>query len=52
MSLVLNITTNWMRAIDDACYVEAAFLDLRKAFGTVNHKILHAEQVGWSWYEG
>ena len=40
MSLLLNITTSWMRAIDDGCYVGAEFLDLRKAFNTVDHEIL------------
>ena len=39
-SLLLKITTNWMKSIDSGCYVGALFLDLRKAFDTVNHTIL------------
>ena len=33
-SLLLKITTNWIKAIDSGCYVGALFLDLRKAFDT------------------
>lgn len=40
MPLLLNITTSWMRTIDDGCYVGAVFLDLHKAFDTVDHEIL------------
>ena len=39
-SLLLKTTTNWMKSIDSGCYVGALFLDLRKAFDTVNHTIL------------
>ena len=39
-SLLLKTTTNWMKSIDSGCYVGALFLDLQKAFDTVNHTIL------------
>ena len=39
-SLLLKTTTNWTKAIDNGCYVGALFLDLRKAFDTVNHCIM------------
>ena len=40
MSLLLKLLSDWMTAIDKGCYVGAVFLDLRKAFNTVNHGLL------------
>ena len=39
-SALLNVTEDWLNAIDKGCYVGIVMLDLKKAFDTVNHNIL------------
>ena len=38
--LLLHVTDKWLRAIDEGKYTGAVFLDLAKAFDTVDHSIL------------
>ena len=38
--VLLHVTDRWLRAIDEGKYTGAVFLDLAKAFDTVNHTIL------------
>ena len=39
-STLLCVTDKWLRAIDEGKYIGAVFLDLAKAFDTVDHSIL------------
>ena len=41
--ILLHITDKWLAAIDKGKYTGAVFLDLAKAFDTVNHSILCAK---------
>ena len=38
--VLLHVTDKWLKAIDEGKYTGAVFLDLAKAFDTVNHSIL------------
>ena len=38
--VLLHVTDKWLKAIDEDKYTGAVFLDLAKAFDTVNHSIL------------
>ena len=38
--MLLHVSDSWLRAIDAGQYVGAIFLDLAKAFDSVNHDIL------------
>ena len=38
--VLLHVTDKWLKAIDEGKYSGAVFLDLAKAFDTVNHSIL------------
>ena len=38
--VLIHVTDKWLRAIDEGKYTGAVFLDLAKAFGTVDHAIL------------
>ena len=38
--VLLYVTDKWLKTIDEGKYTGAVFLDLTKAFDTVNHKIL------------
>ena len=40
MPLLLTLLSDWMTVIDKECYLGAVFLNLCKAFDTVNHGIL------------
>ena len=37
---LINLIDNWLKDVDEGKYVGAVFLDLRKAFDLVDHKIL------------
>ena len=39
-SALLDITEDWLKSIDNGEYIGIVMLDLRKAFDTVNHKLL------------
>ena len=41
--VLLHVTDKWLRAIDNRKYTGAVFLDLAKAFDTVDHSILCAK---------
>ena len=41
--VLLHITDKWLEAIDKGKYTGAVFLDLAKAFDTVDHSILYAK---------
>jgi len=38
--VLLHVTDKWLRAVDVGKYTGAVFLDLAKAFDTVDHSIL------------
>jgi len=38
--VLLHVTDSWRRAIDDSKFTAVAFLDISKAFDSVNHDIL------------
>ena len=38
--VLIYVTDKWLKAIDEGKYTGAVFLDLAKAFDTVNHRIL------------
>ena len=38
--VLLHVTDSWRRAIDDSKFFAIAFLDISKAFDSVNHDIL------------
>ena len=38
--VLLHVSDKWLKAIDEGKYTGAVFLDLAKAFDTVNHSIL------------
>ena len=40
---LLNITDNWLKAMDNSELVDTVFLDLSKALDLVNHDILLAK---------
>ena len=40
MYVLLHITDSWRKAIDDSQFTAVAFLDISKAFDSVNHDIL------------
>ena len=39
-STLIKVTDDWLQAMDDSKYTGAVFVDLRKAFDTVDHQIL------------
>ena len=38
--ILIYVTDKWLKAIDEGKYTGTVFLDLAKAFDTVNHRIL------------
>jgi len=45
--MLLHVTDKWLKAIDEGKYTGSVFLDLAKAFDTVDHSILY---IKWSYY--
>ena len=41
--MLLYVTDKWLRAIDESKYTGAVFLDLAKAFDTVNHETFYSK---------
>ena len=40
LTSLVKVTDDWLQAMDKQCYTGAVFVDLRKAFDTVDHNIL------------
>ena len=36
----MNVTDEWLQAMDKQCYTGVVFVDLKKAFDTVDHQVL------------
>ena len=49
--MLLHVTDKWLKAIDEGKYTGAVFLDLAKAFGTVDHSTL-CDKLSYYGFQG
>ena len=40
LTALVNVTDEWLQAMDKQCYTGVVFVDLKKAFDTVDHEVL------------
>ena len=44
---LLTMLEKWKRGIDNGVYVSALFMDISKAFNTINHNLMFAKLKTW-----